>query len=184
MNKLSKIVYLYLILIFLILAGGAFALGKMMAMTKNIKQSELFVDFNPALPSRILDIRGDLITEFSLDEKRELINYGDISPNLIAALLAREDRLFYEHKGFRIKSIIRAIIGQLTRRSLGGGSTITQQIAGILYCDRTDKSGCRPLATSVVSARSAIKPVTRCEPNRTRTRAPGTASSLSSAGTW
>ena len=50
MNKLSKIVYLYLILIFLILAGGAFALGKMMAMTKNIKQSELFVDFNPALP--------------------------------------------------------------------------------------------------------------------------------------
>lgn len=140
MNKLSKIVYLYLILIFLILAGGAFALGKMMAMTENIKQSELFVDFNPALPSRILDIRGDLITEFSLDEKRELINYGDISPNLIAALLAREDRLFYEHKGFRIKSIIRAIIGQLTRRSLGGGSTITQQIAGILYCDRTDKS--------------------------------------------
>ena len=50
MNKLSKIVYLYLILIFLILAGGAFALGKMMAMTENIKQSELFVDFNPALP--------------------------------------------------------------------------------------------------------------------------------------
>nr|WP_253679369.1 transglycosylase domain-containing protein [Treponema sp. OMZ 788] len=127
-------------MIFLILAGGAFALGKMLALTKNIKQSELFVDFNPALPSRILDIRGDLITEFSLDEKRELVNYGDISPNLIAALLAREDRLFYEHKGFRIKSILRAVIGQLTGRSLGGGSTITQQIAGLLYCDRTDKS--------------------------------------------
>lgn len=140
MNRLSKVIYLYLILIFLILAGGAFALGKMMAMTKNIKQSELFVDFNPALPSRILDIRGDLITEFSLDEKRELINYGDISPYLIAALLAREDRLFYEHKGFRIKSIIRAVIGQLTGKSLGGGSTITQQIAGLLYCDRTDRS--------------------------------------------
>lgn len=140
MNKLSKVIYLYLILIFIILAGGAFALGTMLALTKNIKQSELFVDFNPALPSRILDIRGDLITEFSLDEKRELINYGDISPNLIGALLAREDRLFYEHKGFRIKSILRAVIGELTRRPLGGGSTITQQIAGLLYCDRTDRS--------------------------------------------
>ena len=66
--------------------------------------------------------------------------------------------------------------------SASARSKISAETAGIR--DRTDKSGCSPLATSVVSARSAIKPVTRCEPNRTRTRAPGTASSLSSAGTW
>ncbi len=140
MNKFGKLIYIYILLILAILTGGSFALGKMLAYTVNIKRTELFVNFNPALPSRILDIRGDLITEFSMDEKRELVNYRDISPFLIQALLAREDRLFYEHGGFRIKSIIRAIIGQLTRKSLGGGSTLTQQIAGILYCDRTDKS--------------------------------------------
>nr|WP_225969000.1 PBP1A family penicillin-binding protein [Treponema pedis] len=140
MNRFGKLVYIYIIFIFIILTGGSFALGKMLAYTQNIKQSELFADFNPALPSRILDIRGDLITEFSMDEKRDLINYGGISPSLIQALLAREDRVFYEHGGFRIKSIIRAVIGQLTGHSLGGGSTITQQIAGLLYCDRTDKS--------------------------------------------
>lgn len=140
MNKFGKLIYLYLILIVFILAGGSFALGKMLAYTINIKQSELFVNFNPSLPSRILDIRGDLITEFSMDEKRELIDYRDISPNLIKALLAREDRMFYQHGGFMVKSILRAVIGQLTGKSLGGGSTLTQQIAGILYCDRTDKS--------------------------------------------
>ena len=140
MTKFGKLIYLYIILMLGILTGGSFALGKMLAYTKTIKQSELFVHFNPALPSRILDIRGDLITEFSMDEKRELINYGDISPYLIQALLAREDRLFYKHGGYNVKSIIRAAIGQILHRSWGGGSTITQQIAGILYCDRTDKS--------------------------------------------
>ena len=145
MGKLNKAIYIYLIFLFLILAGGAFALGKMLAATQNIKQTELFVNFNPALPSRILDIRGDLITEFSVDEKRELINFEDVSPTLIQALLAREDRLFYKHKGFRIKSIFRAIGGQLLRKPLGGGSTITQQIAGLLYSDRTDRSVKRKL---------------------------------------
>ncbi len=140
MGKLNKLIYLYIILILAILFAGSYTLGTLLAQTQNIKQSELFVDFNPALPSRILDIRGDLITEFSMDEKRELIDYNDISPYLIRALLTREDRVFYEHKGFRIKSIIRALIGQLTGKNLGGGSTITQQIAGLLHCDRTDRS--------------------------------------------
>lgn len=120
MSKFTKIIYLYIILIFAILTAGAFSLGKILALTQNIKQNELFVTFNPALPSRILDIRGDLITEFSMDEKRELIEFADISPNLIKALLAREDKIFYRHKGFRIKSILRAVIGELTKNIWAG----------------------------------------------------------------
>ena len=145
MGKLNKTIYLYIIFLFLILTGGAVALGKMLAATQNIKQTELFFSFNPALPSRILDIRGDLITEFSVDEKRELIDFKDISPALIHALLAREDRLFYRHRGFRIKSIFRAVVGQVLRKQLGGGSTLTQQIAGLLYSDRSDRSVKRKL---------------------------------------
>ncbi len=140
MGKFRKLIYFYIILVLVIIFAGSYTLGKLLAQTQNIKQTELFVDFNPALPSRILDIRGDLITEFSMDEKRELVDYADISPYLIRALLAREDRIFYEHKGFRIKSIIRAVIGQLIGKNFGGGSTITQQIAGLLHSDRTNKS--------------------------------------------
>lgn len=140
MRSFGKAVYLYLFFLFLILCGGAYILGIMLAYTYNIKQTELFADFNPALPSRILDIRGDLITEFSMEEKREIVDFENISPNLIHALLAREDRSFFEHRGFSLKAITRAVIGRLTGRSLGGGSTITQQISGLLYCDRTDRS--------------------------------------------
>ena len=48
------------------------ALGLSLAETTNIKNQENFVEFTPALPTKILDINGTLITEFSADEKRIL----------------------------------------------------------------------------------------------------------------
>ena len=139
--RVGKIcLFLYLTGVFIVLAAGSSLFGYLLAQTQGIKQSEHFTAFNPDLPTRILDIRGDLITEFSSNEKREIITFDKISPTLIHALLVREDRSFYHHRGFTLKAIFRAIVGKLTRKSLGGGSTITQQIAGMLYCDRADIS--------------------------------------------
>ena len=59
---------------------------------------------------------------------------------MLDALLTREDRIFYKHHGFSFKAVMRAVVGKLTGKSLGGGSTLTQQIAGTLYCDRTEMS--------------------------------------------
>lgn len=115
-------------------------LGLTLALTHNLRNIENFTDFSPALPTRILDIHGDLITEFSSEEKREIITLDALPPHLINALLTREDQIFYSHKGFSFKSLARAVFGKLTGRSLGGGSTITQQLAGTLYLDRSEMS--------------------------------------------
>ena len=140
MRGRTVFLYLYLVFIFTVLIAGSALLGYLLAQTAAVKQSEQFTAFNPDLPTRILDVRGDLITEFSSNEKREIIKFEQLPPALINALLVREDRSFYQHRGFTVKAIFRAVIGKLTRRTLGGGSTITQQIAGLLYCDRTDMS--------------------------------------------
>ena len=140
MRGRTVFLYIYLIVVFTVLVAGSAMLGYLLAETAAVKQSEQFTAFNPDLPTRILDIRGDLITEFSSNEKREIIKFEQIPPALINALLVREDRSFYRHRGFTLKAIFRAVIGKLTHRTLGGGSTITQQIAGLLYCDRTDMS--------------------------------------------
>lgn len=131
------------ILLLSILTGVA--LGAALAATINLRNMENFTEFNPALPTRILDINGDLITEFASTEKREMITLDKLPKHLVAALLTREDQKFYEHRGFTIKAIGRAIFGKLTGRSLGGGSTITQQVAGTLYLDRSDISITRKL---------------------------------------
>jgi penicillin-binding protein 1A len=114
------------------------ALGLSLAETANIKNQENFREFAPALPTRILDINGTLITEFSADEKREMVSLSDLPRHLIYAVLAREDPDFYNHRGFSVRGIARAVLGQLTGQRLGGGSTITQQVAGTLYTDRSE----------------------------------------------
>jgi penicillin-binding protein 1A len=129
----------------IIAIGIGVALGLSLAETANIKNQENFVEFAPALPTKILDINGTLITEFSADEKRELASLSDLPRHLIYAVLAREDPDFYNHRGFSIRGIARAFYGQITGKALGGGSTITQQVAGTLYTDRTEKSYSRKI---------------------------------------
>jgi penicillin-binding protein 1A len=124
--------------IFVIIIG--IGLGLSLAMTKNIKNQENFVEFAPALPTKILDINGTLITEFASDEKRELVPLSEMPRHLIHAVLAREDPDFYNHRGFSLKAIVRAVVGQITGYGKGGGSTITQQVAGTLYTDRSERT--------------------------------------------
>lgn len=127
------------IVILLVAIIGA-GVGLALAETVNMKNQENFHEFSPALPTKILDIHGTLITEFSADEKRELTPLSALPQHLINATLAREDPEFYRHRGFSVRGIARAVYGQLIGRSLGGGSTITQQVAGTLYTDRSEYS--------------------------------------------
>ncbi|HSV56289.1 MAG TPA: transglycosylase domain-containing protein, partial [Magnetospirillaceae bacterium] len=114
--------------------------GVAIASTRNIESVEDFSEFNPALPTRLLDAKGRLITVFFSDEKREIVSLNDLPQHLIDAFIVREDQDFWTHRGFSLRAISRAVFGVLTGRNLGGGSTITQQLAGTLYADRTDIS--------------------------------------------
>ena len=119
--------------------------GLSIAETVNVRNQENFVEFAPALPTKILDINGELITEFSSEEKRELVSIDALPRHLIHAVIAREDKDFYKHRGFSLIGISRAFFGVITGRNLGGGSTITQQVAGTLYADRSEYSIMRKL---------------------------------------
>lgn len=68
-------------------------------------------------------------------ENRILVDYTQLSPSLVKALVATEDVRFYDHSGIDFFALGRAIIkrGLLGQKSAGGGSTITQQLAKQLY---------------------------------------------------
>ena len=68
-------------------------------------------------------------------ENRIGVQYTDLSPNLINALIATEDARFYQHTGVDFKSLFRAIL-KLGRA--GGGSTLTQQLAKQLWSPRAN----------------------------------------------
>lgn len=62
--------------------------------------------------------------------KRELVKYNDIPPVMVQAVLAIEDRRFFEHSGVNFVRTVKAVWDDLLRqRRAQGGSTITQQLA-------------------------------------------------------
>lgn len=68
-------------------------------------------------------------------ENRVGVQYKDLSPYMVDALIATEDARFYQHTGIDTKSLMRAIM-KLGRA--GGGSTLTQQLAKQLWSPRAN----------------------------------------------
>jgi penicillin-binding protein 1A len=67
-------------------------------------------------------------------ENRTNVKFKDISPNVVNALIATEDARFFDHSGVDVRALGRAVYGALTGNSAsGGGSTITQQLAKMLF---------------------------------------------------
>ena len=79
---------------------------------------------------------GTVIGETNNGQKRYWVSIDSISPELVNATIAVEDRQFYTHKGFDVKRIGGAIIADLKARAkVQGASTITQQYARNLFLD-------------------------------------------------
>jgi penicillin-binding protein 1A len=118
------------------------SLGIALAATQNIRNIESIGEQQPSLPSQILDSEDRLVTEFFSDEKREIVSIDELPKHLIYALITREDRDFFQHKGFSFRGTFRALWNNITNNYVSGGSTLTQQLAGHIRpeVDRTEKS--------------------------------------------
>ncbi len=98
-----------------------------------LPEAETYRNVRLETPLRIYTSDGRLIDE--IGNRRNPIQFEDIPPVLINALIATEDVRFYSHPGVDIQSLIRGFYGFVTGRRLGGGSTITMQLANNLSFD-------------------------------------------------
>jgi len=63
---------------------------------------------------------------------------GAVSPHLVNAVVATEDRRFYRHFGLDVQGLVRAaVVNYRTGRTVQGGSSITQQVAKLIFFDNT-----------------------------------------------
>ena len=73
-------------------------------------------------------------------ENRSDVDFRELSPNLVNALVATEDIRYFEHSGIDFKALARVLVGVVTGSNKGGGSTITQQLAKQLFTERPGSS--------------------------------------------
>jgi len=88
--------------------------------------------WEPEQTSKLLSHDGRLIAEIGF-ESRTPVSIRAIPKYVPQAVIAIEDTRFYTHHGFDPRGIARAAFGVLTGRNLGGGSTITQQLARNMF---------------------------------------------------
>ncbi len=88
--------------------------------------------------SQVYSADGKLLGTWSLSrENRVMVSYNDLPTHLVEALVATEDARFFEHSGIDFKALARAVIkrGIMRQKSAGGGSTITQQLAKLIWTE-------------------------------------------------
>jgi penicillin-binding protein 2D len=96
---------------------------------------------------------GTKIGESDNGQTRYWVDLDDMSPYIVQATIAVEDRKFYEHHGFDIKRIIGAVIADIKAMAkVQGASTITQQYARNLFLNH-DKTWTRKLQEALYTIR-------------------------------
>lgn len=89
--------------------------------------AETYRDVRLETPLRIYTADNRLIDE--IGTRRNPIRYDDVPLSLTNALIATEDVRFYSHPGVDVQSLMRGFYGFLSGQRLGGGSTISMQLA-------------------------------------------------------
>jgi penicillin-binding protein 1A len=112
-------------LLFLLISSGA--LGFMPSF-------EELENPNSNLSTNIISSDNVLLGSF-FQENRSRADYMEISPNVINALVSTEDIRFYDHSGIDARGLGRVLFRTILLREegSGGGSTITQQLAKLLF---------------------------------------------------
>lgn len=126
-KKWVKYIWLGLIVIVLGISATFFAVSQGflgdMPDVKELENPDIYV------ASEIYSSDGKLLGKFE-KEKTQPVTYKELPPYLIYALQAKEDERFKEHSGIDLQSVARAVAFGGKR---GGGSTITQQLAKLLF---------------------------------------------------
>src|SRR5882724_10299327 len=132
------------------LGGGLAALWVFTILPRSLPPVTALENFEPVQGSKIFDDSDELITEFHV-ERRIFVPLAQIPQALKEAILATEDARFYSHFGVDPMGIARAVYHNFRHgRIVEGGSTITQQLAKVLF--RTpDKSLDRKLKEAVLA---------------------------------
>jgi len=137
---------LLLVLIFII------AIRTYNVYQKDLPSFEKLHNIEPALKTKIFAADGTLLQEY-FNENRVLTPYHQIPTHMIDMLMAVEDRKFLDHWGLHPKRIIKALLVDIISWDIAeGASTITQQLARMLFLDRRET-----IARKIKEALAAIK---------------------------
>jgi len=114
---------------------------RIVALADNTERTEYTLE--PQLISNLFDKNR---------EKRRLVKYEDIPPVLVHAVVSAEDKRFFQHSGFDpIRIVKSAYVDVKTGQNAQGASTLSMQVAGMLFLNRSDRSWRRKIPEVLIT---------------------------------
>jgi penicillin-binding protein 1A len=115
--------------------------GMMMAVATELPQLEAKAQLRSAVNSTLFAADGEQIAKLTGNENRIVDSDAEISPNIKNAVIAIEDKRFYEHQGVDLRGMTRAFWADITSGSPSqGASTITQQFVKNALVAQNDRT--------------------------------------------
>ena len=132
------------------IAIGALA-GLLFVYSSDLPQIRALEDFRPDIVTELYADDGQIIGSFAL-QRRILLSYEQIPPVLKDAILTTEDQHFEEHWGVDFTRVAGAAWRNfLAHRVAEGASTLTMQLAGTLFLDRSDRTMRRKIQETLLA---------------------------------
>jgi penicillin-binding protein 1A len=126
--RVKKLRLLAILIPLALLAIVSTLFGMMMAVASDLPDLENRKEYQNAKNSVLLDAQGNTLGVLTNNQSRVLVSYDDIPRSMRNAIIAVEDRRFFENSGVDIRGIGRALVQDvLNRQTVQGGSTIAQQ---------------------------------------------------------
>ncbi len=132
------------------IALGA-AVGLLFVYTSDLPEIRALEDYRPNVVTELYGDDGQLIGSFAL-QRRILVTYQQIPKVLKDAVLTTEDQHFEEHWGVDIPRVLQAASHDIAQHRLAeGASTLTMQLAGGLFLNRSDRSAHRKIQETLLA---------------------------------
>lgn len=133
-NRSRILVFLLKIFVAGILLFFLFFMTVYLGLTGHVPTSSQLHEIKNPQAAEVFSADGKLLGRYYV-ENRSHVEFDEISPNVINALIATEDARFYEHRGIDEIALTRVLFKTilLQNRSSGGGSTLSQQVAKNLF---------------------------------------------------
>ncbi len=146
----------HFLILFILVSGLALTALVALSITliyPTLPSLETLTNYRPKQPLRVYSADNYLIGEFG-EERRAFTKIEHIPQQMKDAVLAIEDRRFYEHGGIDTKGVLRAIKNNVTGVSHEGASTITMQVAKNFFTGPNKK---RDIAIKIKESLLAVK---------------------------
>lgn len=129
----------FALLLILAISVGA-AAGLLFVYSSDLPAVHALEDYQPNVVTELYADDGTPIGSFAL-QRRILLTYEQIPPSLRDAVTSAEDQHFFEHWGIDLPRALQAAWRNVLRGHVSeGASTLTMQLAGTLFLDRSDRS--------------------------------------------